>query len=137
MIVPEGLTRAQLGAFGEQYVCKSLNRLGMVARPTKTGEPGDIHAITKDGVVLHFEVKTALRNQDKSYRFCLRRWNRVNESDVIILLAISPAGIITEFVMPAVVVANKSNIRLANLRSTRSKYSEYRRPLKRSLRWIQ
>lgn len=138
-VVPENITtRLQLGQFGEDYVRATLRDAGYDVIVPRKGNGGDLLACG-----LRIEVKTAYQNRDGKYRFCLCKDDDCGKtdhrkSDVIILLCCSSAGLITSFVLPVVVLENKSHISLTRKRGGHSKYNEYRKPILTGLkRWMQ
>lgn len=134
MIVPEGITtHNQLGRWGESYVWAELQHAGYdVQLPLK----GDGYDLLVGG--LRIEVKTAAQGHDRRYRFCLStKRSDHRHADVVILLAVSTAGLITSFVVPVEALTLKDNITLPKLRGYRGKYAEYRKPILKGLtRWM-
>lgn len=97
-------THNTVGLRGEIYAQRLLEASGYQTSTPAERHTGDIRAVdTATGEVFKVEVKTARRGRDGLYQFCLRRGRKTNvaDADWLLMLAISPAGLVTRFLMPA------------------------------------
>lgn len=104
VLTMQGSTCRAVGAVGEKIAAHLLERSGYFIRVPDRRHAGDLHAIIPDtGQLVKIEVKTARRSKDKKWRFTLfkRGHTDARHSDVVMLLAASPAGFVTSFLVPA------------------------------------
>ncbi|MDX2161163.1 MAG: hypothetical protein SF162_07560 [bacterium] len=124
------------GRMGEQIVFRALERQGYQVITAREREyRGDLVVIDPvTGQVTRIEVKTA-RPGAQGYQFCLERHGRyafttLSHSDVLILMAITRAGLPVPFVIPAQAYPRIKKLTIAS-EPTRyaGKYARFRQSL--------
>ncbi len=129
-----------VGLYGEQIAAQLLEEAGYQVSFTQAAERrGDLHVIDPDtGEIIRVEVKTARRNGNGRWAFCLRRKSRsgvgvrtdVAYSDVVILLAVLKSGRVVPFVIPSDELGTITTIKIpTHPQDYKGKYAVYRQSL--------
>jgi hypothetical protein len=121
-----------LGVHGEHFARLLLEQSGYHAVITRRDEPGDLRATHPDlGLTWVIEVKTARRGRDGYYRFTLWKLGKTNhhDSDLIILLAVTPGAIIVPFIIPAQAVAQHHIVIPSDPAAYAGCYARFRQPV--------
>jgi len=99
-LLPVKASHTALGVCGEMLVSRLLADQGY--RQLQSHKRGDLTVADPDGVILNIEVKTARRDRQDCWQFCLYKAGKTDHrrADVVVLLCVSDKGLVTPFVIP-------------------------------------
>lgn len=127
-------TNMKLGMWGEHIVKRELECAGYQVTKQPRFKGGDLLASG-----LKIEVKAAREDKSGAYWYCLSKndkWGRTDHesADIIVLLAVNPAGFASTFVIPKEALAGMRSLRITRGRGYRGKYAEYKKDILVGLR---